>query len=68
MATTLRGKPYEPLWTPKISLGDERVFLGFHDLMEVRVAGAFIRAGVSAIRVRSTITVAREVMITLIDG
>lgn len=58
----VQGKVYEPLWTPNINLGDERVFLGFRDLMEVRVADAFIRAGVSAIRVRSTIVAAREVI------
>jgi hypothetical protein len=59
---SVQGKAYGPLWTPEISLGDERVFLGFRDLMEVRVADAFIRAGVSAIRVRATITAAREVI------
>jgi hypothetical protein len=59
---SVQGKAYEPLWTPEISLGDERVFLGFRDLMEVRVADAFIRDGVSAIRVRATITAAREVI------
>ncbi|SDP37495.1 hypothetical protein SAMN05428967_1820 [Phyllobacterium sp. YR620] len=58
----VQGKVYEPLWTPDINLGDERVFLGFRDLMEVRVADAFIRAGVSAIRVRSTIVAAREMI------
>jgi hypothetical protein len=59
---TILGKPYEPLWASEINLGDERVYLGFRDLMEVRVADAFIRAGVSAIRVRATIVAAREVI------
>jgi len=59
---TAQGKLYEPLWAPEINLGDERVYLGFRDLMEVRVADAFIRAGVSAIRVRATIVAAREVI------
>ncbi|WP_271897651.1 hypothetical protein [Candidatus Phyllobacterium onerii] len=58
----IQGKMYEPLWTPEVSLGDERVFLGFRDLMEVRVADAFIRAGVSSIRVRATIAAAREII------
>lgn len=59
---SVQGKLYEPLWAPEINLGDEHVYLGFRDLMEVRVADAFIRAGVSAIRVRATIAAAREVI------
>jgi len=51
---------YPPLWEPEISLGDERIFLGFRDLMEARVADGFIRAGVSAIKVRAAIIAARE--------
>jgi hypothetical protein len=43
-------------------LDDDQLILGFRDLMEVRVADAFIRAGVSAIRVRSAIQVAKEVV------
>lgn len=67
IARWLRGhklgeKTYEPLWTPEIDLGDDRVFLGFRDLMEVRVADAFIREGVSAMRVRATIEIAREML------
>lgn len=58
----ISGKAYEPLWTPEIDLDDERVFLGFRDLMEVRVVNAFIRAGVSAIRVRSAIQLASEIV------
>lgn len=57
---TIKGKPYPALWTPEIDLGDDRLFLGFRDLMEVRVADAFIRAGVSAVRVRAAIHIARE--------
>lgn len=58
----IRGKYYPPLWTPEISLGDDRVFLGFRDLMEVRVADAFIQVGVSAIRVRTAIEAAIDVI------
>lgn len=54
------GKHYEALWSPEIRLGDDRVFLSFRDLMEVRVADAFIKAGVSAVRVRKAILVARD--------
>lgn len=54
------NRTYPPLWEPEVSLGDERIFLGFRDLMEARVADAFIRAGVSSIRVRAAIIAARE--------
>ena len=53
---------YEPLWRPQIDLGDEGIFLGFRDLQEVRVAAAFIAKGLSAIRVRQAIVLAREVV------
>lgn len=53
---------YEALWSPEIDLGDDRVFLGFRDLMELRVADAFIKAGLSAVRVRAAIQLAREVI------
>lgn len=56
------GKCYEPLWSPQIDLGDGKAYLGFRDLMEVRVAAAFIAAGVSAMRVREGIALAREVL------
>lgn len=56
------GTRYEPLWKSEVDLGDDRVFLGFRDLMEVRVADAFIRNGVSAIRVRAAIQLARDLI------
>ena len=55
----VEGRPYERLWIPEIDLGDGRVFLGFRDLMEVRVADAFIRKGMSAVRMRAAIALAR---------
>jgi len=55
-----KKKSYDPLWTPEIDLGDDRLFLGFRELMEVRVADAFISAGVSAMKVRKAISVARD--------
>lgn len=58
----LAGKHYDALWEPEVSLGDDRVFLGFRDLMEVRVADAFITSGVSAIRVRAAIKLAQDVI------
>jgi hypothetical protein len=58
----IKERFYPALWEPQISLGDDRIFLGFRDLMEARVAHAFINAGVSSIRVRAAIQVAREVI------
>lgn len=55
-------RKYEPLWTPEVDLDDGKVFLGFRDLMEVRVAAAFIGAGISARRVRSAIVEARTMI------
>jgi hypothetical protein len=52
---------YEPLWRPQIDLHDDKVYLGFRDLMEVRVANALMRHEISAIRVRAAIEMAREV-------
>ncbi|MCD1266692.1 hypothetical protein B5M44_19070 [Shinella sumterensis] len=60
---TLKGREYPALWTPAVKLDDaERTILGFRDLMEIRVADAFIRAGVSSIQVRAAIDYAREVL------
>jgi uncharacterized protein (DUF433 family) len=53
------GKRYEALWLPQVIL-DDRIYLGFRDLMEVRVADAFIRNGVPAVRVRAAIELAKE--------
>jgi uncharacterized protein (DUF433 family) len=58
----IKNQNYPSLWTPEVNLGDDHVFLGFRDLMEVRVADAFIRAGVSAQRVRAAIILARDVI------
>lgn len=50
---------YERLWSPQITLNDG-IFLGFRDLTEVRVAAAFIDAGLSAQKVRRAIEIARD--------
>jgi len=59
---TVKGKYYEPLWRPEIDLGDEGVYLGFRDLMEVRVAAAFIARGLHPIRVRQAIELAKDIV------
>jgi len=55
----VKGSRYEPLWRPQIDIDDGRVYLGFRDLMEVRVAAAFIKQGVSPQKVRRAIQIAR---------
>lgn len=56
------GKRYERLWRPQVDSGDESLVLGFRDLMEVRVAASFIAQGLSPIRVRQAILLARDVV------
>lgn len=56
------GKRYEPLWRPQIDLDDDRVYLGFRDLMELRTAHAFIHAGVSARKIRRAVERASELL------
>ncbi|NHT76076.1 hypothetical protein G8E10_10050 [Rhizobiaceae bacterium CRRU44] len=56
----VKGVVYRPLWDPSVHFGDERLYLGFKDLMEARVADVLIREGVSAIKVRSAIKIAKE--------
>jgi hypothetical protein len=51
-----------PLWTSQVELDDGLVYLGFRDLMEARIADKFIRAGISAQRVRAAIRLASEVI------
>jgi len=59
----LRGSSgSEPLWTSQVELDDGRVYLGFRDLMEARIADKFIRAGISPQRVRAAIRLASEVI------
>jgi uncharacterized protein (DUF433 family) len=55
-------KHYEPLWRPQVDLGEDGICLGFRDLQEVRVASAFIEAGLSAYRVRQAIALARDLV------
>lgn len=57
----IKGQPYKPLWQSQIDLEDGHTYLGFRDLMEVKVAAEFIKHGVSAIRIRAAIEVARDV-------
>jgi uncharacterized protein (DUF433 family) len=55
----VKGRRYERLWRPQVDLRDGHVYLGFRDLMEIRVANAFIARGLSPQRVRRAIDLAR---------
>ncbi len=55
-----KGVHYDALWAPQVNLNDDRVYLGFRDLMEVRAANQFILAGVSPHAVRRAIQLAQE--------
>jgi len=59
---THRGKTYPPLWQPQIELEDGRIYLGFLDLMEARVADKFIKEGIPALHIRRAITLARSIL------
>jgi hypothetical protein len=53
---------YAPLWRSQVQLDDGRVYLGFRDLMEVRVADKFIGEGVSPQRIRAAIKLAQQLI------
>jgi hypothetical protein len=55
-------RQYQPLWSPQVDLGDGKIFLGFRDLMEVRIAAKFIGQGLSPQRVRAAIERARTII------
>jgi uncharacterized protein (DUF433 family) len=54
------GKSYEPLWRRQIVDDEFSLTLGFHDLIQLRIARAFIDAGLSAQKVRKAIRYAQE--------
>ena len=58
----ISGSNYQALWQPQIDLQDGHVYLGFRDLMEARVADAFISRGLSPQKVRRAIQIAREMV------
>jgi uncharacterized protein (DUF433 family) len=60
----VREREYEPLWPLQLDLGDDRTYLSFLDLVQARVAIAFINAGLSAQKVRRAIELGRKILST----
>jgi uncharacterized protein (DUF433 family) len=60
---TAAGKEYEPLWTSQLDqLAIGSVYLSFLDLVQLRVADAFIREGLSPQKVRRAIQHGAEIV------
>ena len=57
---SIGDRHYRELWTAQIDIGDGDIYLGFRDLIEVRVVNALIEAGLSAQKVRRAIGIARD--------
>lgn len=59
-------RSYPPVWhsslRAKINIDDDSLFLNFLDLVQLRVADAFISAGLSAQKVRRAIEYGREIV------
>jgi uncharacterized protein (DUF433 family) len=50
----------EPLWAPQHRLTEDRLELGFRDLIELRFVKAFLEAGVGLLAIRNCLSYARE--------
>lgn len=60
---TIRDTEYPALWTSNLTTLDlESLYLSFLDLVQLRVADAFIRAGLSAQKVRRAIEYGSEIV------
>ncbi|WP_346906518.1 helix-turn-helix domain-containing protein [uncultured Roseibium sp.] len=55
-----KGISYQPLWDAEVVLDDGDKFLGFRDLIELKVAIEFVKLGVSANKIRRAIELSRE--------
>ena len=58
----VKERQYQPLWQPEVALGDGRLYLGFRDLMELRVADGFMKTGMSPQSIRAAIILAQELL------
>jgi uncharacterized protein (DUF433 family) len=61
---SIGGRDYEPLWSPQVDLRDGSTYLGFLDLVQARLANAFIRSGLSPQKVRRAILLGRQILAT----
>lgn len=59
-----KGRHYDPLWKPQVDIGDDRVYLGFRDLIEARTVAAFLDCGLTPQFIRRAIAMARELIET----
>jgi uncharacterized protein (DUF433 family) len=58
------AREYLPLWPLQLDLGDESTYLSFLDLVQSRVAIAFINVGLSPQKVRRAILLGRNILNT----
>lgn len=56
------NRTYAPLWHGQVDLHDDKLYLGFLDLVQSRMASAFIAAGLSPQKVRRALVLARELI------
>jgi uncharacterized protein (DUF433 family) len=61
---TVQQREYDRLWEPQVDIGDTFIYLGFLDLVQIRVADAFIREGLSPQKVRRAIAYGTEILET----
>jgi uncharacterized protein (DUF433 family) len=59
---TIGDHEYARLWASQVNIGDSSVYLGFLDLVQIRVASAFINAGLSPHKVRKAIEYGSEII------
>jgi uncharacterized protein (DUF433 family) len=60
---TIGDREYDRLWASQVDIGDSSVYLGFLDLVQIRVADAFIREGLSPQKVRKAIEYGSEIIL-----
>jgi uncharacterized protein (DUF433 family) len=53
---------FPPLWTPQVPAFENRIELGFRDLIELRFVSAFVDAGLGILTIRQCLKQAREIV------
>ena len=56
------NRTYAPLWHGQVDLHDDKLYLGFLDLVQSRMASAFIATGLSPQKVRRALVLARDLI------